>query len=77
MITPLFGLLFQLFSTPRSDLESFAACGIILGAIFYISRIVRTCIASGFEVDRERQAAELQFDQTQPEKPSNEPYCAG
>ena len=77
MVSPVFALLFHLLSTPRSQLEFVAAGALLLAALLYMTRLVRSCFAIGLEVDGERQMAAERIESSQPEKPSNEPYCAG
>ncbi len=42
--TPVLALMNHLFSMPRSNPDLIVASGLVLGTMYYISRIAKTCI---------------------------------
>lgn len=77
IVRPVFGLLFHLLSAPRPHLDLFVAGGLVLGTVFYMRRIARTCVAYGFEEDGEDKVVYTEVDEPPSENSAHEPYCAG
>ncbi len=77
IVQPILGLLFHVFSTPHSQLDFFVASGLVLGTVFYMSRIARTCVAYAIEDAGEEKVVYTEVDDSPTGKPTKEPYCAG
>lgn len=75
--TPVFGLIFHLFSGSRSSLDLFVAGGLFVGTVFYMSRIARTCVAYGIEDDSKDHLVSTDAHSSQQDKPYDGPYLAG
>ncbi len=73
---PTLALVTHLISTPRRHLDMVVAGGILVGTLFYMSRIARVCVAYGFNPEtndvEEEVAAAAKAD-----KPYDGPYLAG
>lgn len=77
MVTePILALVTHLISTPRRHLDMVVAGGVLVGTLFYMSRIARVCISYGFDPETdisEQEAATAAHS----DKPYDGPFLAG
>lgn len=73
---PPLALITHLISAPRHHLDVVVAGGILVGTLFYMSRIARVCVSYGFDPEttdvEDKVTAAVDSD-----KPYDGPYCAG
>lgn len=72
---PLLSLVTHLMSTPRRHLDLVVAGGILVGTLFYMSRIARVCVSYGF--DSTTRPDDKIAESTTANGPFDGPYCAG
>ncbi|MDB5335175.1 MAG: hypothetical protein JWN70_794 [Planctomycetaceae bacterium] len=73
---PTLALVTHLISTPRRHLDMVVAGGILVGTLFYMSRIARVCVSYGFDPETAEADEEVAVA-AKSDKPYDGPYLAG